>query len=118
MCSISFLSSENDLEGLQDGHLNILRFLGSGEEGWRSSSFGITDLSNDTIFCHYGGVGVSSRCPSVEDHVDFQWEANFPQLERPGRENLKSFNSGSGQRFGERQMLADIINNLLESKVS
>ena len=38
MCSISFLSSENDLEGLQEGHWNILRFLGSGEEGWRSSS--------------------------------------------------------------------------------
>ena len=38
MCSTNFFSSENDLLGLQEGHWNILRFLGSGAEGRRSSS--------------------------------------------------------------------------------
>ena len=93
-------------------------FLGLRRRGLKILLVGITDLSNDSTFCHSGCVGVSSHCPSVEDHVDFRWESNSPQLERPGRENLKSFNSGSGQRFGELEMLADIINNLLVSKVS
>ena len=93
-------------------------FLGLRRRGLKILLIGITDLSKDSIFCHYGCVRVSSRCPSLEDHLDFQWESNFPQLERPGREYLKSFNSGSGQRFVELEMLAEIINNLLESKVS
>ena len=52
MCSTNFFSSENDLLGLQEGHWNILRFLGSGTEGRRSSSSATPTIKycNKTFF--------------------------------------------------------------------